>query len=136
MTCLSQFGTTRIIPECGKNRYRRSNYEGLKPEDFNPAFWTANKTANCEGRPETYFEDRIYKRLSRALSKVGCELERREGDERSRNMIRQLTAGIKESKLAAEMDRQRWIKDRAGHGNTENLKKLIIQPGLNKPIPI
>ena len=78
------------------------------------------------------------------------------------NMIRQMVAGIKESKVAiqntikncgdadtkvalkhylellkiAELDRQNWIKIERGVGSSENLQEMIIGPGLEKKIDV
>ena len=36
----------------------------------------------------------------------------------------------------AERDRQNWIKIERGVGNTDNLKEMILNPGLDDPVRV
>ncbi len=132
-----------------------------KPKDFNPAWWASNKPKDVKDDP---------KLASRLLFLHNHYIQYPKYDINSKdkkvmydrvNMVRQMVAGLKESKLAiqntiktckdkeakaalahyfelmkhAEMDRQNWIKIERGVGNTENLQQLLINPGLDKQIP-
>jgi hypothetical protein len=134
--------------------------KGDKPTNLDPAWWTSHKNKDQKEDPK------LVSRLTFAHNhhvhypKLDINSKDTKVMYDRMNMIRQLTAGLKEGKIAventikltkdadtkialkhylelmklAEMDRQNWIKIERGVGNTANLDQMVIGPGLDKQI--
>ena len=130
--------------------------KGDKPTTLDPAWWTANKNKDQKEDPKLVSRLMFAHNHHIHYPKLNIN-SKDEAVMRERvNMIRQLTAGLKEGKIAvqntiklskddatkaalkhylelmkkAEMDRQNWIKIERGVGNTAILQELIVGPGL------
>jgi hypothetical protein len=139
--------------------------KGMKPTNFDPAWWKTNKTKGLKEDSKLQVNmDFLYRHYTHyptlnINSKDNAVMTSRV------NYIRQTTIGIKATKKSvdatlknclplvhdddkialkqylvllkkAEDDRQNWIKLERGVGNTENLEDLIIGPGLDDRITI
>jgi hypothetical protein len=130
----------------------------MKPKDFNPAWWNTNKPKGIKEDPKLVSRLGFLHAHYSEYPKFDINSKDNKVMRDRVNMIRQMFAGLKESKLAientikntsdadtkvalkhylellktAEMDRQNWIKIERGVGNTANLEEMILGPGLNK----
>jgi hypothetical protein len=134
--------------------------KGDKPTNLDPAWWTSHK--NKDQKEDSKLVSRLLFAHNHHIHYPKLDVNSKDDKVmRERvNMIRQLTAGLKEGKVAventikltkdadtkvalkhylelmklAEMDRQNWIKIERGVGNTANLQEMVIGPGLDKQI--
>ena len=139
--------------------------KGDKPTNLDPAWWDKNKTKGFVEDPK--FKTRLLFLYNHYIQYPKYDINSKDSKVmRDRvNMIRQMVAGLKETKVAinnmlkltgkaapdaptivalktylelmkkAEMERQNWIKIERGVGNTANLQEMVIGPGLDDVIP-
>ena len=139
--------------------------KGMKPANFDPAWWKTNMTKGFKEDPKFQVNMLFLHNHYIHYPKLDVNSKDSKVMFDRVNMIRQMTIGIKKTRDSvkvsiknalplvhddtkaalkhylvllkkAEDDRQNWIKIERGVGNTKNLEQNIIGPGLDDRITI